>query len=118
MNKGPPYTRLECEAFGDGFPDRGLHCGRCKCYIPEFADLDDFMYHRLRTLSLNGQTGLAQAELMAATGCSFRWAKIWVAHSGKPHVAMPGPPCPYCGQALRTDRARQCPHCLEDWHGR
>jgi len=25
-------------------------------------------------------------------------------------------PCPYCGQPLRTPRARQCGYCLMDWH--
>ena len=27
-----------------------------------------------------------------------------------------GPPCPYCGQALRTAFAKQCRHCGMDWH--
>lgn len=27
-----------------------------------------------------------------------------------------GPPCPHCGGPLRTPRAKQCPHCLSDWH--
>lgn len=117
MDKGPPYSRIETESFGDGFPDRGIYCGKCKTYIPEFDFLDAFTYHRIRAFSLNGQTGLAQAELIAATGCSARWAKIWVVHSGRPHVVTPGPPCPYCGMPLRTDRARQCPHCFKAWHG-
>jgi HEAT repeat protein len=25
-------------------------------------------------------------------------------------------PCPYCGQPLRTSIAKQCRHCLMDWH--
>lgn len=25
-------------------------------------------------------------------------------------------PCPYCGGALRTERAKQCRHCGMDWH--
>ncbi len=25
-------------------------------------------------------------------------------------------PCPYCGKPLRSARARQCRHCLTDWH--
>jgi hypothetical protein len=37
-----------------------------------------------------------------------------------PHRAAPPPdsdtPCPYCGQMLRTPTARQCRHCLRDWH--
>ena len=31
---------------------------------------------------------------------------------GKP----PGPPCPQCGQPLRTLHAKQCRHCKADWH--
>ena len=27
-----------------------------------------------------------------------------------------GPPCPYCGQPLRTAFAKQCRHCGTDWH--
>jgi hypothetical protein len=25
-------------------------------------------------------------------------------------------PCPYCGQPLRTAKAKQCRHCGKDWH--
>jgi hypothetical protein len=116
MNKGPPYSRRETEAYGHGFPDHGIYCSKCKGYIPEFDFLDASFLQRIRTLSLDGQVELAQAELIAATGCSPRWAKIWVVHSGEPHVRVQGPPCPYCGGPLRTARARQCPHCLADWH--
>lgn len=28
----------------------------------------------------------------------------------------PGSPCPYCGQLLRTPRAKQCRACGMDWH--
>lgn len=28
----------------------------------------------------------------------------------------PGPPCPYCGEPLRTPTARQCRFCGTDWH--
>lgn len=27
-----------------------------------------------------------------------------------------GPPCPYCGESLRTTFAKQCRHCGMDWH--
>lgn len=29
------------------------------------------------------------------------------------HVSAP---CPYCEEPLRTAKAKQCPHCLMDWH--
>jgi hypothetical protein len=28
----------------------------------------------------------------------------------------PGPPCPYCGELLRTPKAKQCRACGMDWH--
>jgi hypothetical protein len=28
---------------------------------------------------------------------------------------VPGPPCPYCGEPLRTARAKQCRHCRRSW---
>jgi hypothetical protein len=30
----------------------------------------------------------------------------------------PTAPCPYCGQPLRTARAKQCRHCKKQWHDR
>jgi hypothetical protein len=56
-------------------------------------------------------------ELGAVTGCNERWAKIWVLHSGRPHPRFDGPPCPHCGKALASLRAKQCLHCHADWHG-
>jgi hypothetical protein len=36
------------------------------------------------------------------------------------HAMMPppldGPPCPHCGEPLRTPEAKQCRKCLMDWH--
>ncbi|WP_313920213.1 hypothetical protein [Tahibacter sp.] len=113
---GPPYTPEEIAVFGEGFPRRGLYCPRCNTYIPEFSALSDVDRHRIRRLCLEHRRELAMAELRAATGCSGRWAKIWVIHAGRPGTLFPGPPCPHCGKPLRTARARQCPHCLAQWH--
>lgn len=30
--------------------------------------------------------------------------------------SRPGPPCPECGEPLRTSKARQCFNCGADWH--
>jgi hypothetical protein len=110
-----PYSRKEIEEFGDGFPNRGRYCPKCKTYIPVFEDLRDTEKHRIRKLILSNQKMMAIAELKTITGCSERWAKIWVNHSGRPTPEYPGPPCPYCGKELRTSLAKQCPHCLMQW---
>lgn len=115
---GPPHTRAELELVGHGFPARGLRCHRCRTFIPVFADLTPAIEARLHDLIRNGRQLMAIAELRAATGCSLRWAKIWVVHDGRPGAILPGPPCPLCGEPLRTSRAQQCPHCGADWHGK
>ena len=112
-DRGPPYTRDEVRDLGDGFPSRGIFCTKCRTFIPEFAELEPFQYHRISMLALNGQSQLAIAELRDATGCSERWAKIWVIHRGKAETVAPGPPCPFCGLPIRTERSQQCPHCLK-----
>lgn len=48
----------------------------------------------------------------------------WVARSAvvgrvtdaRPDAPFAGPPCPYCGMPLATDKARQCFACGTDWH--
>jgi hypothetical protein len=71
---------------------------------------------RLKRLALNGHKLLAQQQLVSLVGCPERWAKIWVNHLGKAKPRFLGPPCPHCAKPLRTPAARQCPHCLADWH--
>ena len=34
-----------------------------------------------------------------------------------PRPDVPGPPCPKCGELLRTSKAQQCFECGADWHG-
>src|ERR1044071_3109263 len=115
-DRDPPYTRIELESLPDGFPERGPVCPRCGAHIPQFAELNDADKFRIKMLILNNQKILAIEELKAATGCSTRWAKIWVLHSGETSAINMSVPCPYCGKALRTALAKQCPHCLMDWH--
>jgi hypothetical protein len=108
------YTRKELENFGEGFPDKGLFCKKCKTFIPQFAELSEEDAQRVRNLS-STQPDLAMQELKYFTGFSERFAKIWVLHEGKPEVIYDYP-CPYCGEQLRTSEAKQCRHCLRDWH--
>ena len=112
-----PYTKEEIIRFGQALPERGLPCPKCGVVIPQFADLDDKVRFRLKNLLLQGQNMMAHHELRAATGCSVLWAKIWITHKGQPEYDVGTiTPCPYCGQPLRTPLAKQCRHCLQDWH--
>ena len=112
-----PYTREEVLSNKNEFPTRGLLCPKCGIVIPQFTDLSDIDRSRIKKLITNSQPMLAMEELRAATGCSLLWAKIWVTHTGKPQWDREtSAPCPYCGKPLRTPVAKQCRHCLMDWH--
>jgi hypothetical protein len=113
---GLPYTRSELVDRDDTFPDRGPLCPRCKTRIPQFAELSDSDAFRIRQLISGDQLFLAAAELRDATGCSIRFAKIWVVHSGRPDSTGTTAPCPFCGGLLTTALAQQCRHCFMDWH--
>ena len=102
-DRGPAYTREELLLVGTGFPDRGLRCHKSRTYIPVFTDLSVAGETRVRALICQGRHIMAIAELRAETGCSLRWAKIWVVHSGRPGaMTLPETPCPFCGKPLRT----------------
>ena len=116
MNEDP-YTREEVLAAGNALPERGLVCHRCKVTIPQFKDLSDLDESRIRQTIRENRRMMAIAELRAATGCSLPWAKIWVYHEGRPKALEDETAsCPYCGWPLRTSLAKQCRHCLRDWH--
>lgn len=108
------YTREELESFGNGFPDKGLFCKKCKTFVPQFEELSESDAVRIKRLA-HSQSSLAMQELKYFTGCSERFAKIWVLHEGKPEVIYDYP-CPYCSKPLRTSEAKQCRFCKRDWH--
>jgi hypothetical protein len=70
--------------------------------------------------------GFIAAALSPDPSISFPAAMTWAIVVGlvanrlvKRELAKPSPsrpPCPYCGKPLRTPLARQCQHCLMDWH--
>jgi hypothetical protein len=60
---------------------------------------------------------MAIRELQTITGCSLRWATLWVHHAGRPLALRPGPPCPFCRLPLKTSRAQICYRCPADLHG-
>jgi len=116
MDDGLPYTREELKTCTEIEPERGPLCPCCHIRIPQFADLDATEENRVRKLIRQNQMILATSELQAASGCSERFAKIWVLHSGRPFVIGTTAPCPFCGGALVTALAKQCEHCCMDWH--
>jgi hypothetical protein len=117
--RGQPdaYSRSEVLALGNEFPRRGQLCHHCGLRIPDFADLRGEGRRRVLGLIRDDRRIMAIAELCALTGCSLRWAKLWVHHAGRPQARHPGPPCPFCGEPLKTSRAQLCLACGCDWHG-
>jgi ribosomal protein L7/L12 len=55
-------------------------------------------------------------ELKNLTNCSLSEGKVWVDDKRAKHFVENLPPCPYCGEKLRTHLAKQCRFCLRDWH--
>ncbi len=112
------YTNAElCSLPTDAWPTRGPLCEKCHTHVPLFADLTPAQEEAIRHLAEQHKIE-AIKELRNLTGCNLRWAKIWVAHPNGPRTkhGETGPPCPYCGEPLRTERAQQCLSCGMDWH--
>jgi hypothetical protein len=73
----------------------------------------------VRGLLDQGHTIDAIKRLREATGWRLREALIWVDRALEAGEFGPQPtrkPCPYCGQPLRTEKAKQCFNCGSDWH--
>jgi hypothetical protein len=117
LRSADSYSRAEVLVLGDADPTRGQLCHHCGLRIPEFADLRGAGRRRVLELIRDERRIMAIRELQTITGCSLRWGKLWVHHAGRPLALRPGPPCPFCGQPLRTSRAQLCVHCGADWHG-
>ena len=114
---GAPYTRREVLEAGDAFPERGPMCPKCGTRIPQFVELTGAVEAMLRDLIDRGKKVEATFKLREATGCSLRWAKIWVIHGGVPNTTgEPKVPCPHCGEPLRTAQSKQCRFCKREWH--
>src|SRR5437660_1107504 len=88
-------------------------CSRCQTPIPRFQMAAAFK-ERLLDLLSRGRKSEAMFALREASGCDVKIAKLWVTHYGLEHFANHG--CPFCGQPLRTPRAKQCRYCQADWH--
>jgi len=70
----------------------------------------------LSALIGEGHTIAAIKRLREATGVNLGMAKQIVAQRIEFKTQTPRPPCPYCGQPLRTMLAKQCLECGMDWH--
>lgn len=55
-------------------------------------------------------------ELRNLTKCSITEGKSLVIKLSKEIYHENLPPCPFCGEKLRTPVAKQCRFCLRDWH--
>ena len=76
------YTREELESLPLGAkPNRGQYCPKCKCLIPEFADIPPDMAAKLRQM----HAALAFLAIRELTGCPLDWAKTWRGHPNGPH---------------------------------
>ncbi|MCP4104012.1 MAG: hypothetical protein GY749_00505 [Desulfobacteraceae bacterium] len=112
-----PFTYEDIIQEKDGFPSRGIYCPKCKVNIPVFAELSKEDEAEIRK---NGKGNVIETIrlIREKTGCGLRWAKIWAIHpDGPQEIGFQGNgKCPYCGGRLRTEKAKQCPHCLISWH--
>jgi hypothetical protein len=112
-----PYSRAEMRWIKGGAPGRGQVCAECALHVPEFEELTETSRLELLKLIDKGERLRAMRRLLELTGCPLDWAKVWVHHSGRAKTEDTShPPCPFCGEPLRTPRARQCRHCGQDWH--
>ena len=95
----------------DLLPSKGGTCARCGKFIAPIPGA--MSKHDEQTLALirNGLTVSAIKFLRNNTGCNLSVAKEMVEHMYGPMHRPLGPPCPSCGEPLRTPRARLCTHC-------
>jgi hypothetical protein len=117
LRRADSYSRAEVLVLGKAFPTRGQLCHQCGLRIPTFAELNNASQRRIRALIREDRPIMAVQELRAFTGCSLRWAKLWVEHAGRPRALRPGPPCPFCGELMANSREQRCVHCSRDWQG-
>ncbi len=90
-------------------------CKHCGEFIPEFDKLTDKKEKIVRQTYREIGPISAIHKLREFTNAGLRDAKIWVDHCGE-YVHGKTKPCPYCGEFLRTEKAKQCRFCLRDWH--
>ena len=80
-----------------------------------FEKLSSENQKKIKSMVLE-QSIQAILELKSLTGYSLDDGKIFVNKIREEAYYESLPPCPYCGQKLRTREAKQCRYCLRDWH--
>ncbi len=74
----------------------------------------------IKELGKGTQMGLSIKEyaskLSELAGVPIEVATDWANHGLFQMCKEKKAHCPYCGGQLRTWKARQCMHCLKDWH--
>ncbi len=106
-NINDAYTNEQIALIAEGsLPDRGVYCEDCEIYVPIFKSVDD--PERLNGIGFKDTL----QKLMKATGCSKKWAEIWMYHLGG---ACNTKRCQACGEFLRTKVAKQCLSCGAEW---
>ncbi len=90
-------------------------CECCDEIIPEFQNLSTEEEEIVRQTYRETGPITAIYKLREFTNAGLKDAKLWVDHCGE-FVHRKTIPCPYCSEPLRTHKAKQCRHCLRDWH--
>jgi hypothetical protein len=111
-------SELERTTNARGGPEATCNCcGRRFSDILAIDGLSDEAERNVREVIRNQGPISGIKALRELTGIGLAEGKRWVDHCGElfyPKVETI--PCPYCTQPLRTSLARQCRHCLRDWH--
>jgi hypothetical protein len=86
-------------------------CGRCNQPAPRLKKVS---LEEIEKWARNSPAG-AVGRLRQECGIRHETSKLAV-HHALFCQALVKATCPYCGQTLRTDRAKQCRFCRADWH--
>lgn len=75
-----------------------------------------FHFERAEQTLVGSRGDLMLDEMRMKHGVDGREITLFNLVRSRRDEPEPGPPCPYCGQPLRTARAKQCRACGTDWH--
>ena len=81
MMNNSAYSYKEASEFGEGFPDRGIKCKKCRTFIPQFEGFGVEEQAKWRKILSTKGWNEADEYLISMTGCNYRWAKICRLHA-------------------------------------